>query len=264
MTLFSDNALGAPSEHSIASGIPSTPVFLTMHKAASSYVGSILQEVFARNQYQTEDLASEAFVAGMDEIAYIKQNISRLQRPKTYFGPFRTKSVTPLLELKALRPIVHVRDPRDCIVSLYYSLVYSHVEPGPGPVRDQFLKDRQQFRDMGVDAFCFEALRRGYSALGIMRKAVQELPGATLSRYEDMVADFGTWLRKLLSDINLDVDTELFSSLQRNAVFEVSEDPLQHKRQVTPGDHKRKLRLETQQAMTEAFVDDLLFFGYSL
>ena len=237
---------------------------LTMHKAASSYVGSVLQAVFVSRGYRTEDLASEAFEAGVDEVGYILQNTARFARSRTYFGPFRTESATPVSTIKSLQPIVHIRDPRDCIVSLYYSLAFSHVEPGPGPVRDKFLADREAFREMGVDEFCFEGLRRGYDALGIMRRVVEARPDSTVSRYEDMVSDFARWLQDLLRTVDIQISETTLNSLQKEAVFEVSENPMQHKRQVTPGDYRRKLRADTQKALTGAFESDLRFFGYEL
>jgi hypothetical protein len=237
---------------------------LTMHKAASTYVGSILKEIFARRGYRPEDLAAEAFEAGVNEVDYIQHNIGRLAKTLAYFGPFRTESVAPILGVTSLRPIVHIRDPRDCVVSLYYSLAFSHVEPGPGPVLDQFLKDRRAFQEMGIDEFCFEGLRRGYDALGIMRRAVEARPNSVLSRYEDMVHDFDLWLRKLLDAAGVDIDERTFDNLKKDAAFEIPEDPLRHKRQVTPGDYKRKLRPDTQKALTDAFESDLRFFGYVL
>lgn len=248
---------------------PATPLvssfaLLTMHKAASTYVGSILQEVFASCGYRTENPASEAFDAGVDEVDYILQNTERFAQSKTYFGPFRTESATPVSAIKSLRPIVHIRDPRDCVVSLYYSLAFSHVEPGPGPVRDKFLADRQAFQEMGVDEFCFEGLRRGYDALGIMRRVVEARSDCTLSRYEDMVSDFPAWLRDVLKTVGMQISETMLNGLQKDAVFDVSENPMQHKRQVTPGDYRRKLRTDTQKALTEAFEADLRFFGYAL
>ncbi|WP_175108007.1 sulfotransferase domain-containing protein [Pararobbsia alpina] len=236
---------------------------LTMHKAASTYVGSVLRRLFERCDYRAEDIAAEAFEAGTDEVSYIQRHLSRLGQPNTFFGPFRTESAVPVSSVVSVRPIIHIRDPRDCVVSLYYSLAYSHVEPGPGPIRDQFLADRRQFQQMGIDDFCFEGLRRGYDALGIMRRGAEARPDAVLSRYEDMVTDFPNWLERLAGSVDITVDKDILDTFCASTGFNVVEDPLQHKRQVIPGDHRRKLRQNTQDALTEAFKDDLSFFGYT-
>jgi hypothetical protein len=44
----------------------------------------------------------------------------------------------------------------------------------------------------------------------------------------------------------------------------VKEDIYRHKRQVTPGDFRRKLSPSLQAQLSEAFETDLVFFGYEV
>jgi hypothetical protein len=167
---------------------------LTMHKAVSSFLGEILKMIFASRGYCVLDLAASAFSAGMDEKHYIESHTDLLRQAGFFFGPFRTDTAGVVAQVSQVRPIVHVRDPRDCLVSLYFSLAYSHPVPGPGPIRERFLAEREQFFAMSVDDFALEGLRRGYRALGIMREIVEQRPDGLLSRYEDLVTDFMPWV----------------------------------------------------------------------
>src|ERR1700689_783248 len=105
-------------------------MLLTLHKAGSSYVGEIFKEIFSKHGYLIFDPAAEAFASGFAEKAFTAGQGERLWEPHHFYGPFRTGSVSLATQLCPARPIIHIRDPRDCLVSLYYSLRYSHAVPG--------------------------------------------------------------------------------------------------------------------------------------
>jgi hypothetical protein len=237
---------------------------LTMHKAASSYVGDVLSKVFASQGYATVDITSEAFAAGEDEVDFLRRHQGRLSRPRTFHGPFRTDAAAVVAETPGLKVVLHIRDPRDCVVSMYYSSAFSHIEPGPGPVRDSFLAQREIFRSWSVEEFALEGLRRGYRALGLMRNIMESRTDAVLSRYENLVTDFEGWLKDLADRIALPLNRGVLNELVASAEFDVVEDPFRHKRQVTPGDFRRKLSKRVQDRLTEAFREDLEYFGYPL
>jgi hypothetical protein len=100
-----------------------------MHKAASTYVGSILKEIFARQGYRTEDIAAEAFEAGVNEVDYIRHNIGAACSGSPLFWPLSSREC-PADRRSDLAPThsTHTRPQR--LRCLSYSLAFSHVEPG--------------------------------------------------------------------------------------------------------------------------------------
>ena len=94
----------------------------------------------------------------------------------------------------------------------------------------------------------------------------QELIGKSnvlLLKYEDMVTDFDTWLNCLLEFLDLEVSQPLMAEIKAAASFKVDkEDAYKHKRHVTPGDYKRKLKPETIGALNEKSNEILERFGY--
>jgi hypothetical protein len=67
----------------------------------------------------------------------------------------------------------------------------------------------------------------------------------------------------LVQQLPIQVDDGKIESLDAQNQAPVSEDVYSHKRQVKPGDFRRKLRPASQAKLTEFFQDDLVYFGYS-
>ncbi len=84
-----------------------------------------------------------------------------------------------------------------------------------------------------------------------------------LSRYEEMVSDFESWIHKLVNFIGMEIPENIIMELKSEANFCVQENKYNHIRQITPGDYCRKLLPETQEAITENLRDVLDYFGYT-
>jgi adenylate cyclase class IV len=90
-------------------------------------------------------------------------------------------------------------------------------------------------------------------------------PNVTLLRYEDMVADFPGWLRTVVTAFDLEDPEAAVADLfeRHRGAFDVTgEDVMRHKRQVVPGDHRRRLKAETVVFLTEQFAEILRELGY--
>ncbi len=153
---------------------------------------------------------------------------------------------------------------RDCIVSNFYSVAYSHRLPGDGSVREQFVEARQRIQAGSIDRYVEEvmAVDSPFARIGVLRQICEKRPDAVLSRYEEMVTDFPAWLDSLLAAVGLTIPKKLRDDLLAEAEFDVSEDKFRHKRQVVPGDFRRKLGPEMQARVTERYRIDLEYFGY--
>ncbi len=125
-------------------------IFFTTQKCASRYVSEILAS-----------LASSAGIQHADYDAYVAMTrVERKENPFSkegtlavafkpkgyYYGPIGTYRDIP--NLKEYRVLLHLRDPRDVLTSLYYSTAYSHAVISPKLVRR-----RKEARQMDVDAF---------------------------------------------------------------------------------------------------------------
>lgn len=248
-------------------------MLLTIHKAGSTYVGEIFKEVFAKHGYGIVDPLTEAFDRGVRLGPYIKEQTDRLCAPKSFIGPFRGRLNGLAAHLISARPIVHVRDPRDCIVSYYYSLRFSHVER-EGLEGARIRARRESLEHITIDGFVENILlggkevdddfSRSFELLENVRRA---WPDAILSRYEDMVEEFPDWLVGVVEQFGIDIDYEMIIDLIARTDFlqnlRVEENQYNHKRQITPGDFRRKLTPRSQALLTEFYAQELAWFGYA-
>jgi hypothetical protein len=80
-----------------------------------------------------------------------------------------------------------------------------------------------------------------------------------------MVADFPGWLDRLAIHVGLDKEAEILQEIRKEADFSVKkEDERSQRRQITPGDHLRKLKPETIWQLNERFEPVLKRLDYKL
>lgn len=181
-------------------------------------------------------------------------------------GPMRSCISVPGIEHDSV--ILHMRDPRDLLTSWYYSIAYSHpyMDNVTPAVRDRFLK-------LGIDESLFDCeLHNGRvhfeAILRMYQRYCRELlgkPNVTLVKYEELVTDYPRWLSKVLPAFEFDNEREVEQRMvekYKDAFRVDSEDILQHKRQITPGDYRRKLKPETIEFLNEQFEDVLQLLDY--
>jgi hypothetical protein len=136
------------------------------------------------------------------------------------------------------------------IVSSYYA-IYSHVTPlleGKKAHRTR-VNRRKKTLEQTVDEFVINRLDANSRFLNRYEEYCKELigkPNVLFLKYEDMVENFDAWLDQLIEFLGMDIRREFIDQIKAETDFKVSkEDIRKHKRQVTPGDHKRKLKPET-------------------
>lgn len=239
-------------------------VFITIHKAGSVFVNDVLNIVAEENGLIPVDFAGEAFREGVKEWQYCVDKSPLLRERGYYFGAFRGPYVDKFADLSQNRILMQVRDPRDCIVSLYYSYRFSHGAPGKGPLRKIFDRIRQSTQEKGIDEFALQQAASYAKRLQMISNVHDQNANRTLLvTYEEMVQDFDGWLDRILGFFGLRITEKTRRRLLETASFNVvHEDQQAHKRQVAPGDHLRKLTPETIRRMDEIMSVQLREYGY--
>ena len=156
------------------------------------------------------------------------------------------------------RFILHLRDPRDVLVSMFFSWSYSH----PG-VSDAY---REELREKGVNSF----VRNNSSILKtkyeLYVRDFLPLPRTSLLRYEDFVLDRPRWLEQFLAAAGIDDGLRRYGRLaKKNPAEKVqAEDVNAHIRKATPGDYRVKLDIETISMLNDNWRDILGALNYDV
>ena len=240
-------------------------LFFTVHKCASTYVRKALRHLADEHL----DLVPVNFAAfyhnttAADTYEQIQANADRIFRPMGYlYAPVRHPVVVPNID--DYRIVIMLRDPRDVLTSLYYSLAISHGLPPNAERKRDFLQMRSEVQQQDIDTFVREYLplyQERYE--GFLRLAQKH--NCTFIRYEDMISDFEPWARQLGTGLGIELTSADIAHLERLGGFDrpVEENVSKHIRQRTPGDHLRKLTPETVAFLNEQLGPVLRGFGYA-
>ncbi len=247
----------------------------TTHKAGSMVLHRVLKDICELNRIRffspnKSELPFERIFAGEDFLA----------KKRGCFGPIRF--FVPSAALSEASIILHLRDPRDVLVSMFFSYCYMHA----GEI-EAHTGYRKAVAEAGIDRFVLDMVSapfyeyRGDYGIGSRYKQhvgtvldryqryLDELlarPNTTAVSYEEMVLSFPSWLEKIIGAFDLKDPEEtrsVVAARHANSVAAEAEDAWSHKRKVTPGDHREKLQSETIRQLNEIFAPVLDRLGYS-
>ena len=235
--------------------------FFSTHKCASTFLNSL-----AKNLADFEDknhIDIETYLATnpqkRDEL-YASKSFSEhiLSRKGYYFGVFRYP-FSHLPQPSNQKIVLVLRDPRDILTSQYFSIAYSH------PVLTfKFIQKRKNALEIGIDRHVIEMSDRFLNTYNGYLKNYIGRNDVLLVKYEDMVSDFGNVLVKILDFIEHPEMAKALSYWTSNNPFVINgENAARHRRKITPGDHKEKLKNETISFLNEKFKYILQSLGYN-
>ncbi|MGH8047115.1 MAG: sulfotransferase domain-containing protein [Chthoniobacterales bacterium] len=236
-----------------------------VHKGGSVMINKILGFINAELGIPEILIPMSAFKQGLPDAAFM--NAPELDevlfptgycyRTFRYFPPFLENFFTT-----PRRSIILVRDPRDILTSLYFSVTGSHSITG-GEAGEVQMRGREQYQDKDIDTFALENI-------GFVRdefasyEPLLASDRTRLYRYEDIIFTKAEWIADMLEFLG----ESLPEASIRRILDEVDSIPKRervgrHRRKVIPGDHKEKLQQATIAKLDEAFRDVFARYGYA-
>lgn len=227
----------------------------TVHKAASTFLAnacSAMADVLQTELHSPNKNRNLPEVPGGLQAEHVENRVG-------VFGPIRMPCKYNVLQ--GASAVVHLRDPRDVLTSLYYSQAYSHVG-----IKDDI---RENLIDIGIDQFVLDQHHIFLNRYNRYLKMLIGRPRITLLYYEDFMETPEKWVAQFCLGLMWRSPVETRTMLQRtindlihqNKAPE-AEDKSKHIRQAKPGDHERKLKPETIDKLNDAFRDVLYQLGY--
>ncbi|MEM7415344.1 MAG: sulfotransferase domain-containing protein [Gemmatimonadota bacterium] len=243
-------------------------VLHTVERAASRFVTRTLGQLAKGEGLVPIDLDSYHYEIGeiRDWIAGGRGGADHvLDTAGCFFGPFRTSSAN-VLALRH-RGVLVVRDPRDVLVSLHHNYGWEPRDPIAGDakaraaVRSQMDATRQiELDDFVLDMATESHVRDTFEAYG---SGLLDAPHVLCVTYEEMVADFTTWLDRIVRHLEWSPDAVLLDQAIASASFAPRPGAVQGRREVLPGGYARTLRPDTIDALDRELGPLLRTLGYS-
>jgi len=182
--------------------------------------------------------------------------------------PVRVDIVTKAKALPGNSQFIFLfRDPRDCLVSLYFSHLKSHritSSPSMSTLRSDIAKMSIDRRVIDTTTTFFQAFSR---IVCLLERVIESKIPYQVFAYEQVYSHQHSMFRKICSSMNYDLNDQRWNQLvnmSRNSpnpldVHPTSEDDALHIRKGTPGDHKLKLSENTIKLINKPFKPLLEF-----
>lgn len=244
---------------------PRSVIFYTTHKCASTFAQRLF-EVMARNaNYELVDYAGAIWGAG-DRLSKIETPYEIfLERAYSELYSLNGKIYAPQREYldfpgrHKFRHIFFLRDPRDVLVSAYFSFAFTHAEPLRSSDRDDFLAQRSKMQQQGIDDYVLEQAEQWilpfYSNYQKLRDTADDY---LYVKYSLFISDTAKFIQQIADYCDLKPPASDIEFLVREASpVQKTEQKKSHKRSGKTGQYLEKLRPETIEKLNGILADVL-------
>ncbi|MBI3509103.1 MAG: sulfotransferase domain-containing protein [Bacteroidetes bacterium] len=231
-------------------------IFFTVHKAASSLLSQRLAPFFRKNNYRVADLSSYFAKTGLQRRESFLADEDLRARVFSVNGIFHVAFRFPfsIPVFSDVKILLVLRDPRDVLVSHYFSTKYSHPA-----LNSDFFALKEKAGSLSIDEYVkyitpdFKKRFRTY--LTWIGK-----PNVLFMKYETLISDPQSFEDSL--SVFADLPVEKGEIVSEKDFMQEKEDVHAHKRYVRAGDHKNKLQKETIVWLNGEFSETLAALGY--
>jgi len=190
---------------------------------------------------------------------------ARLFRPRGYcYGGYRGLPRHAIPPLNDSRVLLLVRDPRDMIVSQYYSFRESHTVPADAGPDHPMALARAAASQQTLAQFAVSSAQRyarrfeAYLALGFPWRS-----NVAVHRYEDVIFRKADWVDDICDWYQWRIPAETRQRVvARFDIVPEAADPTRHIRQVHPGNHRTEMDARTIRQVETILDDAMAAFGY--
>ena len=230
-------------------------------KSGSVLQDKVFEDVCRLLNIPLVSVAKTAFNQGIEE-GNFNADICDIFVDRGY-GFYGFRYLPPYLkgfDLSKFKKFLLVRDPRDILVSHYFSMKKSHSIP-EGQMGQKLRQQRQIIQSMDINEY---VLSKAKSFQNIFQSYII-LENSLLKtfKYEDIVFNKIEWIEELLKFLQVDLKRDEIEKIaKQHDIFPTIEKPDSHIRKVTPGDHREKLDTKTIKSLNQTFAKVLVKYNY--
>lgn len=242
----------------------------SFNKAATQYVKSILMRAATKTgmtPVSLHEYAGGSHFPFLDHLSREEmENYQHVFQSRGYLYSVFGGMIEGIEKLDDYKIVLVTRDPRDILVSGFYSKAFSHPVPSQlGDKRERFLNSRQAAQNSSIDEYVMMESDRVFKIFHRYQTLLLDVQEHVhLTQYEEMISKFEEWVTALLSYCELETGGEFVRQLvnENAAMKPKKEDASQHLRKGVAGDYRNKLQPDTVVALNEKFAPILMRFGY--
>jgi hypothetical protein len=236
-------------------------IHFSLNKAATQYTKKILRECVIENGMVPVHINEYAFYTKFPYLTGLKTdemvNFSHIFKPNGYFYSAFGGFVPGISGMDKYKVILMVRDPRDILVSWYYSIAFSHsIPPLTSSRHEEYIRKRKNAQEITIDDHVISESDRVFNILNrYQTELLVPYPHVYLTSYEKMTSNFKDWLKGLLDATELEISSQTYQKLveDNRQVQPKEENIYEHIRKGKPGDYLNKLQPETIEYLNNKF-----------
>lgn len=239
----------------------------SVHKCGSSLMYGMISEICKRSGIPGISIPDLLFNNGFfdnewqsDDCLVNLLGIGRVYYGFRYLPDFFKKQNS---HLKGKKSVLLIRDPRDALVSMYYSFGGKYISHAlPKINAEKLLTELKKNSVLDIDDYVLQEANILHAKLDNYKNYL-DFDHVLLYRYEEAYFDKKEFLKKIFSHFALDVASEILTEVAvENDIRPTIEDPTKHIRKGTPGDHREKLRPSTITQLNDIFRETCQWYGY--
>jgi hypothetical protein len=246
------------------------PTFaLSVRKCGSSIFNNMAQALAEHNGYGFVDVGGTLFEQNVRALDWQEDPaLADLIRPGYLFGGFRDMPTAWLKDERFMRhpKMLMVRDPRDALVSDYFSTQFSHRIPEASDGHDDMVVLASTKRSIASSTRIDDWVLQEAAGFNRTMMSYAPLVDDALTKvvtYEEYIFAKEALLRLMAEHFSWRVDDGVIADILEWAdVRPDAEDPHKFIRKVTPGDHREKLNRITRSRLRIRVGPSMELYGY--
>lgn len=248
---------------------PTKPILfaLGVRKSGSSLMNLILLDLAKANGFPVVLLPDVAFAGGY---RYPDWNgnpeLFRILRRGNLYAGFRDapSGLFGRPAFKDAKKIMLVRDPRDALVSEYFSSAFSHRLPERKAEGSLIEQRREEALRQSVEEYVLAQAKQLNRTIDFYRPVLRD-ETLRLFRYEEVIFDKAAWIGAIADHFGWDAPPALVNEIvAKRDIRPAEERPTEFIRKVVPGDHRDKLSPEGIARLNAMLSDTWRQLGYEL
>ena len=227
-------------------------IFFTTHKCASKFFHKFFHELEKDTNYikiNFDEYALRYNIKNLDDLYY-----NYAQNKGFIYAPIR--KMIKFKDMKNFKTVLALRDPRDTLISHYFSTVYSHDKNSIN-----LLEERDYYKAMNIDEF---VLDKADWLNNIMTEYMENLSNYYFINYEELIIKPHFILSGLLDYLSINIDEKKIIKFASDLIPNSNENKLKHKRSGKNNQFKTHLKDETIEILNEKFSKVIDYFKFNI
>ena len=231
----------------------SSIIFFTTHKCASKFFHQFFNDI--ANQSYLKKFNFDEYILryakyDLQDTLYYEHGLEK----GCIFAPIRR--FEKFKNIHNYKVILAIRDPRDVLVSYYYSTLYSHDVSSTS-----FLSHRKKFENHDIDSFVIENSNWLFKTLDQYKN---NLASYHYIKYDELINNSLDTIKKLLNFMSVDMPQEKIQQYVKDLSPSEATEKFKHKRSGLSGQFSDHLKPETVNALNNKFKKILEYYNFEI